>query len=319
MAGQMNFQSVVWDHHRSGWKYVWHELKKSPLHCDGAKVTCYGYGDGLFYNKKIIEHPWAAFLHNTPYSPRQYEEKYRNSYDLDKLLNLSLFKKSQSQCIGIYTLSEYTREFVQQRLGKDFLVESLCHPLELCETQFSYDEFAINPNKRIVMIGHWLRRLHSIYNIPTKRYSKLLLKPSSNSDNDYMTMAKYITRDCDRVSIMDRLPNDEYDDLLRRNLVFIDLYDAGANNVIVECIARSTPILVNRLPATEEYLGSTYPLFYKDLEHAAGLAEDLFQVRKAAEYLRDMDKTKFGISTFIQSIERSNIYRQAMRMQLTIA
>ena len=40
-----------------------------------------------------------------------------------------------------------------------------------------------------------------------------------------------------------------YDCLLSENVVTIELFDASANNVIVECIARNTPIVVNRHPA----------------------------------------------------------------------
>ena len=59
---------------------------------------------------------------------------------------------------------------------------------------------------------------------------------------------------------------EEYDDLLSKNIIFIDLYDASANTVVVECIARKTPLLVTRLDAVIEYLGKDYPLYFDNLE-----------------------------------------------------
>jgi hypothetical protein len=38
-------------------------------------------------------------------------------------------------------------------------------------------------------------------------------------------------------------------------------------------LARGTPLLVNRLPAVEEYLGPDYPLFYADLSQIESLLE----------------------------------------------
>ena len=62
--------------------------------------------------------------------------------------------------------------------------------------------------------------------------------------------------------------------LLCRNIAFVELHDAGANNTVVECIARATPLLVNKLPSVVEYLGAGYPFYYDSLEEAAEKAEE---------------------------------------------
>ncbi|MFN8643026.1 MAG: hypothetical protein U0802_15745 [Candidatus Binatia bacterium] len=69
-----------------------------------------------------------------------------------------------------------------------------------------------------------------------------------------------------------------YDRLLSEN-VFLDLLDASANNSVIECLARDTPLLVNRHPAVVEYLGPDYPLYFDDLAHAARLL-DLAALRR---------------------------------------
>ena len=107
------------------------------------------------------------------------------------------------------------------------------------------------------------------------------------------------------VVILDHLNNDDYDDLLSCNIVFINLISASAVNTIIECIVRNTPILVNRLPATVELLGENYPLFYSNLDFA-----DLLTTKKIKEgwkYLLALDKTKFKIETFIHDFNSLHI------------
>ena len=64
------------------------------------------------------------------------------------------------------------------------------------------------------------------------------------------------------VKFIDHLDNNDYDVLLSQNIVFLDLYDTSANNAVIECIARGTPLLINRHPATIEYLGEKYPFYF---------------------------------------------------------
>ena len=54
---------------------------------------------------------------------------------------------------------------------------------------------------------------------------------------------KYI----DNTETSSSLSNEDYDILLSENIVFLDLYDSSANNAVIECIARATPLLVNNL------------------------------------------------------------------------
>ena len=69
----------------------------------------------------------------------------------------------------------------------------------------------------------------------------------------------------------------------------MDLYDSSANNGVVECIMRNTPILVNRIPATEEYLGKDYPFYFDSLNECFDKINnrDVFNCHK---YLKEMNK-----------------------------
>lgn len=43
------------------------------------------------------------------------------------------------------------------------------------------------------------------------------------------------------------------------------MFNSSANNTILECIARNTPIIVRTNPAIVEYLGENYPLYFESL------------------------------------------------------
>ena len=88
-----------------------------------------------------------------------------------------------------------------------------------------------------------------------------------------------------------------YDILLSNNIVFIHLIDASANNTIIECIIRNTPIIVNRLDAVVEYLGVDYPLYYNNLNELDNIIT-FVNIEKAYYYLVSMDKTDLTYTYF---------------------
>jgi hypothetical protein len=74
------------------------------------------------------------------------------------------------------------------------------------------------------------------------------------------------------------------------------MFCASASNVVVECIARSTPLIVDRLPSVREYLGPDYPLYLDSV--ASDLPSFVEQVRDAHLYLRDLDKSWLSYDAF---------------------
>ena len=105
------------------------------------------------------------------------------------------------------------------------------------------------------------------------------------------------------------LSNEEYDALLSENIIFLDLYDSSANNAVIECLARGTPLLVNPLPAVVEYLGEKYPLYFDSLEEAAEKALDFDLLEKSHLYLLEHDiRKKLSQEYFEKSFEKSEIY-----------
>ena len=160
-----------------------------------------------------------------------------------------------------------------------------------------------------------MRDWQAMFDLPTKDlYSpwpagKYIL---TGSDIDYMKVRPTFYLDPNEsVRNIKRLPDEEYDDLLVNNILFLPLYDVNACNTILECIVRNTPVLTNRLPASEEYLGVNYPFFYEtdDLFAAAKMAEDTDLIKETTEYLSNMDKTFLEPNSFIGSVINSEIYQ----------
>ena len=106
------------------------------------------------------------------------------------------------------------------------------------------------------------------------------------------------------------LSNEDYDSFLSKNIVFIYLYDASANNTVVECIARNTPLLINPLKPVKEYLGEDYPFYYNSLEEAASKACNFDLIHKTHQFLLNHPiKKKLTGEYFLESFANSQIYQ----------
>ena len=98
--------------------------------------------------------------------------------------------------------------------------------------------------------------------------------------------------------------------MLCQNIIFLDLYDSSANNAVIECIARGTPLLINPIPAVVEYLGEGYPFYFNDLDEAAEKVKDFDLIKRTHEYLLGCDtRTKLTQEYFRDSIIESPIYQ----------
>ncbi len=97
--------------------------------------------------------------------------------------------------------------------------------------------------------------------------------------------------------------------MLADNIVFVELYDASANNAVLECLARATPLLINPLPAVVEYLGQDYPLYFTSLAEAADKAQDSSYIYAAHEYLKTcLTRQKLSGDYFRRSFIESEVY-----------
>jgi hypothetical protein len=104
-----------------------------------------------------------------------------------------------------------------------------------------------------------------------------------------------IRQNLNSVEILEKVSNEEYDDMLSKNVVFLKLVDCSAVNTVLECIVRNTIVIVNRHPALEEVLGTTYPCFYDDLSQASEMLNSIEILTKAYRHLCRLEKKHFQL------------------------
>jgi hypothetical protein len=292
--------------HRGGWEFIKKSLNNNQLYRTNSKYIFYDMLDLIFlFNEgTIIEQKWCGIFHCTPITPT-----YLDFININNIFNNIKFIKSLQNCVGIITLSSYLSNYFitsLKNINIDVKVYTLKHPT-ITENipLFNYSDFKNNKNKKFIQLGQQLRKVSSIYILPQiPNYSKIWLTGTTQFDKLKTFLLKEIEMfNLDKSIINSNIKMiytkdfNEYDTLLTRNIVFMDLYDAAANNAIVECIFRNTPIIVNKIPGVVDYLGENYPLYFNNLNDIPKLLteENIF---KAYNYLFNMNKKDLEISYF---------------------
>jgi hypothetical protein len=307
---QFNIPAQVdkgFNEHRGGWDLIKQSLNDNKLYSKNNNYIFYDMLDIIFlFNKgDIIEKKWCGIFHCTPITP-----SYLDFINISNIFNNINFVKSLKNCLGIITLTSYlSNYFIEsfKKINMNINVYTLKHPTITTNIPlFNYINFKYNNNKKIIQLGQQLRKVSSIYLLPEiQNYSKLWLTGTLQF-NKMVTFLKYEMEmfNIDKSLInMHKTPMkyiqnfDEYDNLLTTNLVFMDLYDAAANNAVVECIVRNTPIIVNKIPAIVEYLGEDYPLYFNNLSEIPELLTEQ-NIFNAHQYLLNMNKEDLEIEYF---------------------
>ncbi len=262
--------------------------------------------------------PWIGIVHNPPDMPRWFDYQTAPQVVFAK----DVWKRSLEHCVGLIALSEHLAAWIRRATGKP--VSTLLHPCDPLPL-FDVDRFRANPNKKIVQIGWWLRRLSAIYELPLSRdnplrYEKVRLLPFAKADQWHAPLlrrdrehsggAPIDERYAANTAMLGPLPVADYDRLMSENIAFLHLYDSSANTAVVESLSRATPMLVNRLPAVVEYLGEDYPMYYDSLEEAAAKALDVSLVAATHRYMMQCDgRRKIQLDYFVSSFRASDVYR----------
>jgi|GEM_PF-539071 len=292
--------------HRSGWSYALESLM--PLHApDGVLVD--GFVEKTFDARgtHVEPHrePWIGFLHNPPGMPPWFAAQ-----SPERLLAATAFRASLPSCRGLFCLSnEHARWWRGQ---VDVPVEVVVHPTEAPPVSFSWGRFLANPDKKVVQIGSWLRRLHAIHFLPVATLRRAIAHQHVAYIDELFAAERAafaLDPPAAGVTTLPFMAAADYDVLLGENLVFLDLYGSSANNTVVECLVRATPIIINALPAIVEYLGADYPLYFNTRREAARKAEDVTLIEAAHRYLAARAMTlPLGADAFRGAIASSGIY-----------
>jgi hypothetical protein len=273
--------------------------------------------DLLYNNRKsitddtILKEDWIGVWHN----PHNMPEWFDYQHSPQSILKRKGFQESLKKCQGIFVLSKYFADWLSSILP-NIKINILYHPTELTNNNFNYDKFIKNEEKCIIQIGYWLRRMCSIGCIKIKNnmYRKIWLYGNVWANTCLENENIQHKNKCECCSDMQdvlkiRLSNELYDEFLSQNICFIHIYDSSANNAVIECIARSTPLIVNKHPAIVEYLGDNYPLYFNDLKDVDSIIENFELIKKGHEYLRDTLEIRNKIShkRFIHDFLNSEI------------
>jgi dTDP-4-amino-4,6-dideoxygalactose transaminase len=287
---------IQWLHHRAGWTFVL-EVLRNTLHCDDGVLFIDSVEDSVFEGR-IIHQPWVGVLHQVP----QYE--HQCFPDLERLCDNSIFQASLEQCCGLFIMVEAFKEWM--------MTQRMCIHVPVCtfpyclpaigEVKFDFDLYVNTHPRTVLFIGEYLRDFEAFFNLSLPQdYRKIILNGN--------TIPSHIERN-ETVEIMPYISNDEYDHMMTKSIVFLHLFDSAANTTALECICFFTPIIVNRLPALEQYLGTEYPLFYTDLQQVPSLIQNEALIRTAHLYLQCPDlHERLSQNRMIEAIHNSSVYR----------
>ena len=297
-------------HHVDGWNFVMQSFLEKAGHnpkglgFDSFLEKSYVWSNGQHRDRRTK--PWVGISHRPFNIPLFYDSNSKLQF-----FQTTQYMLDRPNNVGLITVATDHGQQLKKLLGVP--VQTVLHPTNLNVDTWNpacLDQ-AIAP--MLVQIGNWLRNKHSIFLMPQGRLrpailgaelNKLLHDPRFTAEACAHNEGKPFGHDVyEHVMFLSHLSNDEYNDLLRDNIVFLDLYDATANNTVLECIARRTPIIVRRLPATVEYLGADYPLFFDTLAQAAAKADDRALLLAAHDYLIERAKLRdFSTNGFVDNM-----------------
>jgi hypothetical protein len=289
--------------HHSGWPYAMANLRR--YHTDNGMLFD-DYVDRSFgYQRKYVPYSesWLGIIHH----PTDASSWVKEKHILPNIVDTDQWRQSAPFLKGLICLSDHSRRQVEDCV--DVPTFTVRHPTCPPSKMFTWAGFLDNPVKRALQVGYYCRNTLAITQLPKipgfvkTRVWDNSVKWIRARDRSLQLAYSGVRPYLDVTEHWDRLDNEEYDDALSKNVVFLEIFTASANNVVVECIVRNTPVVVNRLPALEEYLGKDYPLFYDDFYEAPKLF-DLRKIQDAYEYLRQLDKTPYHVDTFVSDIMR---------------
>jgi hypothetical protein len=282
----------AWEHHRDGWARV-ERLVQEHFTCPDGVLFISAVEDQLFLVAPI-EEAWVGIVHQVPH------HDLPGFPDLERFLALEAWHASEPHCLGLWTLADYVRQFLIDS-GVRVPVSVLPYPSGRDVPMFEWRRFAGRERPRLLHVGEFLRDYQAFFDLDVPSWQKQLNEPA-----DWALWSDKLRMN-DSVEVVPAVGNAEYDQLLAESVVFQQLRDAPANTVIVECLARGTPVCVNRIGGVEEYLGADYPLYHDG--DASSVLRDPERVHAAHRFLLERRERIGADEHFLERVENSAIYR----------
>jgi hypothetical protein len=282
----MMLEPKTWTWHRGAWNDAVSALLQ--YFCAPQGTLLVEVEEKLFADR--VRRPFVLISHFTVDTHPGFPE----NYSLVHFLASRAWQENRQGCLGCYCLSAYAAEY-WRKCEPWLALETVYLPVSFDYPQFSYDLYSAR--KTVVQLGHWLRIADSLRDLRTT-FEKVFLPGDATVVGHF---SGGVT--------VDFLPPLVFDELMTRCVVFMHLYEASANNGVVDCIARGTPLLVNKVGGVVEYLGENYPLYFEDLEDAANKLADPELIRAAHAWLiSPAVREKVALETFVRRIGASALY-----------
>lgn len=302
--------------HAGGWPSVIKHCEQFGVINNNGKIKLIDFTEQHFMwdNSPVINSPWTGIVHFAPEYP-----DYLNCLDIHHLLTNKNFQNSLNHCECLITLSEYLKQYLQDNAEKyglqDVKIVNTYHPVTEPKSDKLFDITSIydNKNLKVVQVGQQLRYMTTIFKICSK-HPRLWLTGWRDMEKIYDMLYREIewlndetcTINVSDVDIKYLESDDEYYETLTTNIIVLNLIDASANNTIVELMIRNVPFFVNRLPAVEEYLGASYPLYFDNISQLNSILNNDIVLYKLLEsgwkYLKQLSKYKIHHLSFASDL-----------------
>lgn len=283
--------------HRTGWPATMTKLLEAGYHHEDGEIMfddfieqSWLYGDAT---KKVIRVPWAGIFHHPPDAP-----EWHHHDSLTTLFRDKRFLKSLESMVWCIALSEHLGDYLRSEHGLKVFV--LKHPTDLNVPQWTG-----GLKHWYVQIGWYLRNSRFIHQIEPWELpltNKKIRKFRCYGDAPWMKHMDEICRafrwrpEVGKVNELSYVPNETYDKFLSNCVIVNEILASSANNVVIDCIARNTPLIVNRIPAIEEYLGPKYPLYLRNISDIPRM-----DIQAGHEYLKALNKSDLTFEHFTKT------------------
>lgn len=254
-------------------------------------------------NILIKNQKWFGVVHHPYILPK-------HLYGSSKITIDSTVNKYLPTCEYLITLSkDLRRKLLYNKYIKKNKTDiiNIKHPTNIFDNllEFNYDKFIKEELKLLISLGGAFRKLNSIdkININNKQYKKLWMFGSNKTYYNNLQIECQIEKYniSGNTHVSQEMDYNTYNNILSQNIAFNDFIGTSANNSVLDCIARNTPIIIKKLASVVEYLGEEYPLYFNELYEVNKLLDNS-RIKDAYMYLKNMNKKDLSLLLFIRKI-----------------
>ena len=248
--------------HFNGWVYIIEYLSKNFSRKDFL-LHPFLDRDVLFFRDKLSQLknvPWVGIVH-FPTDGAPLIHPNINSKEVIKYINSSDIK---DKCSGLITLTSKAQKVLSKLT--DIPIYRAWHPKCVDGYKFNFNKYFKQPS--LQHPGKAYRNFYPFFNLDTDLPKSINIEPENLWLIDSTLELHGKKRSDYKVKISTKFHNNKkYIKQLSQSIGFGYYYDCEASNSILEHLMTNTPIVVNRLPSIEEYLGKDYPMYYENISH----------------------------------------------------